>query len=521
MNNDELISGFVDDGYYEKPVNDLSDNYIMRREVASHGFNQLTKACRHGKWYMLKGLKPEYRAIPLFQQMLDKEYELHKNLKHPNIAECFGMEEIDDLGPCLILEFVQGHSLRNYITEGQYMPVNTYLDRSVRIVREIADAMSYFHARQIVHRDLKPENILITDNGNNPKVIDFGYADSDLFALLKQPAGTAHYIAPEQLERGQADVRSDIYSFGVILKEIFADKRLGAKGKVYLRVSKQCTMPIDRRIQSVDALCRQLTSAEHYRPWWRTWWMPLLVVLLIIQVALVLHLRQDRITYVEGTAIPVSEVDSLTVGYTIEQRNALIRGLQSFAKNRGHIDEQIQHSLQERDQFVKDFTPDSIVRMSAFDYDLNNAQSFCLKLRNQMPMLGDMLPYPPSVCFGKNLEGDSLRTSCREIARVIAYGYSQSHNFPHENLHPGPLRRKLLSVYYPDRYLSILDEFQMEMIIEQLLPDASMRYRFSPSYNKEGANATLLKVRDHFPMFSDMSVCEYSYFLTHYFPISQ
>lgn len=517
----ELISGFVDDGYYEKPVDDLSDDFIMRREVTSHGYNQLTKACRHGRWYMLKGLKPEYRALPLFQQMLTKEYELHKDLKHPYIAECFGMEEVDDLGLCIILEYVQGRSLRNYIHEGQHMPVKIYQERSACIVREIADAMSYFHARQIVHRDLKPENILITDNGYNPKIIDFGYADSDLFAFLKQPAGTAHYIAPEQMERGNADVRSDIYSFGVIVKELFSDTRLGAKGKAYLRVAGQCTLSVDRRIQSDDALSRKLKGAENYRPWWRTWWIPLLTVLLILQVVLMLVLRQERSTYIEGTNIPISEVDSLAVGYTIEQRGALIRGLQAFVKNRSHIAEQIQKSWQERDRFVKDFTPDSIVRITASDYDLNNAQGFCLKLRSQMPMLGDMLPYPPSACFGKNLEGDSLRKWCRDIARVVACGYSPKHYFPQEILQEGPLRRKLLAVYYPEKYMPILDEFQMEIIVEQLIPDASMRHRFSPSNNKEGANATLLKVRAHYPMFYDMSVSEYSYFLTHYFPLSQ
>ena len=67
-----------------------------------------------------------------------------------------------------------------------------------RLLMELCDAVGYVHSHQIVHRDIKPENILITRDGHHPKLIDFGFADSDAFAMVKEPAGTEGYASPEQ-----------------------------------------------------------------------------------------------------------------------------------------------------------------------------------------------------------------------------------------------------------------------------------------------------------------------------------
>lgn len=78
----------------------------------------------------------------------------------------------------------------------------------------------YIHRKQIVHRDLKPENILISHNGGNVKVIDFGFSDSDNYAVNKVKAGTAAYTSPEMLAEGGGDSSTDIYSLGVIIREM-------------------------------------------------------------------------------------------------------------------------------------------------------------------------------------------------------------------------------------------------------------------------------------------------------------
>ena len=89
-----------------------------------------------------------------------------------------------------------------------------------RVVVEIAEALAFIHRQQVVHRDLKSQNIMITHNGHYVKLIDFGLADTDSHAILKQPAGTLRYMAPEQAQQTQADVRNDIYSLGVIFQDM-------------------------------------------------------------------------------------------------------------------------------------------------------------------------------------------------------------------------------------------------------------------------------------------------------------
>ncbi|MBQ0057141.1 MAG: serine/threonine protein kinase [Bacteroidales bacterium] len=517
-NDDDLISGFIDNENYGQSVADLSSQFVIRSEVVSQGYNRLVRACREGKWYMLKGLKPDYAGIPLFRQMLKKEYELHRSLTHPNIAQCYGLEEVEGLGTCIVMEYVQGKSLRQFMTEGQYMPVETYLPRAQRIAREVAEGMAYMHSLQVVHRDLKPENILITDNGNNPKIIDFGFSDSDVYVILKQAAGTAQYIAPEQYHGASTDVRADIYSFGVILKELFADKRLGRVGRRYRNIASKCTLSIDKRIPDADELLRLIRSAEHPANILPVVSAVAACVLLI--VCGILFLRPKDEHFVEGTNIPYEEIDRFTVGYTPGQRMQLIRALQSFTKYRPKMADELTLSMEQRQRFVHDFRPDSILRMTTTDYDISNPQGFCFRLRNEMPLLGDMLAYPVSTCFGRGLSEEECLDMRRSISQVIGYGYVDDMHRKRLLMGDSPLSQRLLAVYYPSRYLPIIDYQQLNVIVQRLVPDAEMRHKYAPDGDIRLTNGLLIRVHDSYSMFSDWSLPEFAYFLTHYYPLS-
>ena len=188
-------------------------------EITCRGFNSIYKVKRHGKWFVKKGLKPEFVNQKIYVELLKKEYDLSSQLEHPNIVRVFDKENDPKIGPCIVMEYVDGLPLDAFLATNPDVQVRK------RLVSQFLDAMCYYHAKQIVHRDLKPSNVLVTRNGSNLKIIDFGLSDADSFAILKQPAGTPKYAAPEQMQQDvKIDGRADIFAFGKLLKMIFPNR---------------------------------------------------------------------------------------------------------------------------------------------------------------------------------------------------------------------------------------------------------------------------------------------------------
>lgn len=118
--------------------------------------------------------------------------------------------------------------------------------------------MEYMHAKQTVHRDIKPSNIMLTHRGGDVKLIDFGLSDSETFCVLKIPAGTIGYMAPEQLQPGaKSDPCADIYSFGKVL-EYMAE---ATHCKSLARVGQKCAADeCDRRPADIAQVRRLMTG---------------------------------------------------------------------------------------------------------------------------------------------------------------------------------------------------------------------------------------------------------------------
>jgi eukaryotic-like serine/threonine-protein kinase len=181
----------------------------------------------------IKVLPADLSADPERRQRFEREAKLISGLSHPNICALHdvGREGSRDF---LVLEFLEGETLAERLQKGP-LPV----EQAVRYAVQIAEALDAAHRQGVVHRDLKPGNVMLTRTG--AKLLDFGLAKahntrpSQASSLLAQMAtgdaqspltaagmilGTFQYVAPEQLEGGQTDARSDIFSFGAVLYEM-------------------------------------------------------------------------------------------------------------------------------------------------------------------------------------------------------------------------------------------------------------------------------------------------------------
>lgn len=245
------------------------------------GYTRLFRAMRYGKRFMLKSLKPEYLLTPVYQQALRKEFEIGFQLDHPNICRTIGFEQVESLGHAIILEYIDGFTLAEAMEQHETQLLND-IKSSFLPGGELFSALQYIHSKQIVHRDLKPSNIMITHNGHTIKVIDFSLSDSDAFGILKQPAGTREYLAPEQLLQGtQADVRADIYSLGVILRQLSSlidDPHFSHIASIC------CHHDIDLRPSSIQ----QISNGHNVKPHTSYGNIFLLAFLITIALALVL-----------------------------------------------------------------------------------------------------------------------------------------------------------------------------------------------------------------------------------------
>ena len=193
----------------------VSHSFSNIREcyVSQSGHARIFSAQRFGKRYMLKCLKPDFLMTPAYRLVLNKEFEIGIQLDHPCICHTISMEAVPELGPSIVMEYIDGMTLEAFMQEGKLTK-----ELARKFVGQLTDALGYMHSKQMLHRDLKPSNVMVTHQGNNIRLIDFSRSDSDSFSIFKSPGGTSGYIAPELMQpNAHSDIRCDIYSLGVLM----------------------------------------------------------------------------------------------------------------------------------------------------------------------------------------------------------------------------------------------------------------------------------------------------------------
>jgi len=184
----------------------------------------------------LKFLAQELAHRPSTLQRLEREARTASSLNHPNISTIHEIGEHEGQ-PFIVMEFLEGETLREWINKFHYSPDRIKrplpLAQLLNYTIQIADGLGAAHARGIIHRDIKPANVFVTRT-DTVKLLDFGLARQfddghSASATTSRPtsagritSGTPDYMSPEQAEGAPLDQRSDLFSFGILLAELFS-----------------------------------------------------------------------------------------------------------------------------------------------------------------------------------------------------------------------------------------------------------------------------------------------------------
>lgn len=232
---------------------EVSPNAFYDIEVLNAtGRNIIYRAKKAGKWFVLKGVKTLEGSIARNEHLLKREFDLFNKLNSNEIVKCWTLERIDGIGLCIVMEYVDGRTLQEFLQEKPSQKLRR------KVLYELLNAVDYIHHCQIVHQDLKPNNILITNNGTHVKIIDFGLSDNDAYYTNKNLGCTNGFAAPEQLQNDLTiDLRADVYALGKIIDTIFPNKYRSIKAKC-------CQHNREKRYQSVADIQKAIKQNDWF-----------------------------------------------------------------------------------------------------------------------------------------------------------------------------------------------------------------------------------------------------------------
>lgn len=203
-----------------KESGEMVCEYKVIKPLSKGGFSQIYKASDpDGNPVILKFPDPSLISDLATYERFRREFTIGQKMNHPAIPKATALVESPE-GVFIALEYIEGESLRTYISDNAPLP----LDEALSIADQLSEVVDYLHSNGVYHRDLKPENIIIGTDGKI-HIIDFGTALLEgtrrvTWRFGSDTFGTPDYMAPEQIQGKRGDARTDIYALGIILYEM-------------------------------------------------------------------------------------------------------------------------------------------------------------------------------------------------------------------------------------------------------------------------------------------------------------
>lgn len=239
----------------------IDGRYQLIRQLASGGMASIYEAVdtRLDRKVAVKIMHSHLAQDEQFVERFIREAKAAASLSHPNIVavQDQGWNQNGTPAVFLVMELIEGHTLREYLNERG----NLAIADAITFLAPVLSALAAAHKIGIVHRDIKPENILISKEGRI-KIADFGLAKGPLLgstmtAESSVVLGSVSYLSPEQVQRGVADARSDVYSVGITAFEMFTGSKPFA-GEAPIQVAY---MHVNNRVPRISSLIKNVPPA--------------------------------------------------------------------------------------------------------------------------------------------------------------------------------------------------------------------------------------------------------------------
>ncbi|MBI5067507.1 MAG: protein kinase [Deltaproteobacteria bacterium] len=255
------------------PGSSVGRRYEIVRQLGKGGMGAvyLARDRELSRLVALKVIAPHLAAEEWVVDRFKREIQLSSIVTHPNVLRVFDLSEADGLR-FLTMQYIEGDTLAGLMKRHRPLPI----EWSLALFRQIGAGLQAAHEKGVLHRDLKPQNVLV-DRDRRAYLTDFGLATSASLSPLTQTGallGTPHYMSPEQVKGQQADVRSDVFSMGVLLFEMLAGELPYAGDSVYAvmmartrplaRSASDINPEVPRHLQALLDRCLAIGPADRY-----------------------------------------------------------------------------------------------------------------------------------------------------------------------------------------------------------------------------------------------------------------